>query len=98
MAGAHALRQADPEVEATLGIVPADAGARELALQRGATALLFPLVHLAQLRDMRGRAAAALELEHDALPERSGRRVHRLLRRGHATDRVAVRDDPADAQ
>src|SRR5207249_8383091 len=62
------------------------------------TALLLRVVHVAQLRDVRGRAAASLELEHDALPERSGRRVQRLLRRGHPTGRVAARDDPPDTQ
>src|SRR5581483_371685 len=44
----HALRQLHPEVEAALGIVPAHAGAGELARERGAAALLLLAVEVAQ--------------------------------------------------
>src|SRR6185503_800923 len=70
-ARAHTARETHPEVEAAVGIVPAHAGPRELALERGPTPLELRAIHVTQLRDVRRSATAAFELEHDALPERS---------------------------
>src|SRR5687767_1910795 len=90
--------EADPEIEPAIGVVPRHARALELARQRRATTLLLRAVHVAQLRHVRRYATAPLELEDDPLTQRPGRRVHRLLRRGHAADDLAVGDHPAHAQ
>jgi len=84
--------------QAAVGIVPGHAGACELARKSDTSALLLRPVHLAKLRHVSRHAAAPLELENDPLAERAGRRVHRLLRGGHAPDHLAVGDDPAHAQ
>src|SRR5438093_466932 len=93
---AHLLGQADPEVEAALGIVPSDARPRQLAGERGARSVLLLAIELAQPSDVRAGAASPDELQDDPLRERAGARVHRLFGARHPRDDFRVSDDPAD--
>src|SRR5437870_2007367 len=94
----HMARQPHPEIETTLGVVPRDARPGQVALERGARAILLLAVQLAQSPDVRVDTTAAVKLQDDPLRERAGARVHRLLRARHTRDHVGVSDDPADPQ
>src|SRR5881628_1501431 len=94
--GAQLLRQAHPEVEAALGIVPGDSRPGQLARERGARSVLLLAIEVAQQSDVRVGTASPVELEDDALGERAGARVHGLLSASHPRDDQKVSYDPAD--